>query len=96
MLKSHYDVIVVGAGAAGLSCARLLDEKGLRVLVLEARDRIGGRIHTIRNQLVEAPVELGAEFLHGLSPVVLKHVDALGLSFYDIQDTHFQRRAQRL
>ena len=56
------DVIIVGAGAAGLSCARDLVRGGLRVLVIEARDRIGGRIHTIRDRGV---VEAGAEFVHG-------------------------------
>lgn len=56
------DVIVVGAGASGLSCARDLVHRGLRVLVIEARDRIGGRIHTIRDRGI---VEAGAEFVHG-------------------------------
>lgn len=57
-----WDVIVVGAGASGLSCARDLMHGGLRVLVIEARDRIGGRIHTIRDRGI---VEAGAEFVHG-------------------------------
>jgi monoamine oxidase len=56
------DVIVIGAGAAGLACAQRLAHAGQRVLVLEARDRIGGRIHTIRERGV---VEAGAEFVHG-------------------------------
>jgi phytoene dehydrogenase-like protein len=41
-----YDVIVVGAGASGLGAASTLVDKGKRVLVLEARDRIGGRVHS--------------------------------------------------
>lgn len=57
-----WDVIVVGAGASGLGCARDLVRGGLRVLVIEARDRVGGRIHTIRDRGV---VEAGAEFVHG-------------------------------
>ncbi len=61
-MGDQYDVIVVGAGAAGLAAARLLSDAGKRVLVLEARDRIGGRVHTIRERGV---VEAGAEFIQG-------------------------------
>ena len=41
------DVIVLGAGLAGLNAAMLLEEQGLKVIVLEARDRVGGRVHTL-------------------------------------------------
>jgi polyamine oxidase len=57
------DVIVVGAGIAGLAAARLLSQNGRRVIVLEARDRIGGRIHTDRSLGFAA--ELGASWIHG-------------------------------
>ncbi|GIU92466.1 MAG: amine oxidase [Acidimicrobiia bacterium] len=56
-------VIVVGAGVAGLTAARLLSEAGMDVLVLEARDRVGGRVWTSR--LADATVELGAQWIHG-------------------------------
>jgi len=59
------DVIVIGAGAAGLAAASLLGHSGLSVLTLEARDRIGGRIFTQRDPAFDAPIELGAEFIHG-------------------------------
>jgi monoamine oxidase len=59
------DVVVVGAGAAGLSAARLLTKHGLRCLVLEASSAIGGRIHTLRLPEWQLPIELGAEFVHG-------------------------------
>lgn len=59
------DVVVVGAGAAGLSAARLLTKHGLRCLVLEASGTIGGRIHTLRLPEWQLPIELGAEFVHG-------------------------------
>lgn len=57
-------VIIVGAGAAGLAAAGLLMELGVPVLVLEARDRVGGRVHTVRD-FAATPTELGAEFIHG-------------------------------
>lgn len=58
------DVIVVGAGAAGLAAARALHDAGRRVIVLEARDRIGGRVWT-DHRFGPVPVERGAEFIHG-------------------------------
>ena len=62
--KTDYQVIVIGAGAAGLATARSLQDAGYEVLILEARDRIGGRIQTDYS-FTSHPVELGAEFIHG-------------------------------
>jgi monoamine oxidase len=59
------DVLVIGAGAAGLAAAAELTRAGRSVLILEAKSRIGGRCHTQRLAGVAAPVELGAEFIHG-------------------------------
>lgn len=60
------DVIIIGAGAAGLSAADTLAAAGLRVRILEARDRIGGRVFTLRDLRASLPIELGAEYIHGL------------------------------
>jgi monoamine oxidase len=60
----RYDTIVIGAGAAGLAAAQRLQTAGQTVLVLEARDRIGGRVQTDYD-FAPHPVELGAEFVHG-------------------------------
>jgi len=60
-----HDVIVIGAGAAGLAAAAALTRAGRAVLTVEARDRIGGRCDTRRLPGIAAPVELGAEFIHG-------------------------------
>jgi monoamine oxidase len=59
------DVLVLGAGVAGLAAAADLASKGLRVTVLEARDRPGGRVWTRHVPGCPAPLELGAEFVHG-------------------------------
>lgn len=59
------DVLVLGAGIAGLAAARTLVDKGLRVIVLEARDRIGGRLWT--DSSLGLPLDLGASWIHGVN-----------------------------
>jgi monoamine oxidase len=59
------DVIVIGAGVAGLAASRALTQAGASVAIIEARERLGGRIWTLSDSLSSAPVELGAEFVHG-------------------------------
>jgi len=59
------EVIVIGAGIAGLAAAHELTQAGIKPLVFEARDRIGGRIHTLKDKNDAIPIELGAEFVHG-------------------------------
>jgi monoamine oxidase len=62
-MSASVDVIILGGGVAGLTAARALTAAGARVLLLEARDRLGGRILT--QHTPDGPVELGAEFVHG-------------------------------
>lgn len=62
------DVLIIGAGVAGLAATAKLSQAGMRVLVLEARDRIGGRVLTIHPRTLDVAVELGAEFIHGRPP----------------------------
>jgi monoamine oxidase len=78
------DVVVVGAGIAGLAAARTLAEKGLRVTLLEARDRVGGRIYSVPAAEGGLPVELGAEFIHGLPPELINLVDEAGLTRFEL------------
>lgn len=63
------DVIIIGAGAAGLMAAYELSKAGKQVSVLEGRSRAGGRMYTLDDDL---HTELGAEFVHGDLPVTLQ------------------------
>ena len=73
--------MVVGAGAAGLTAARLLRDAGITVTVLEARDRIGGHLHT--TEIAEATVDLGGAWIHGSSGnPVASFCSAHGLQFH--------------
>jgi monoamine oxidase len=71
-------VIVVGAGAAGLGAARTLKDAGHSPIVLEARDRLGGRAWS-RNDLGPHPVEMGAEFIHGSTGVTWQLLERYSL-----------------
>jgi monoamine oxidase len=70
MARPHLDdIVVIGAGAAGLMAASELARVGKRVTILEARDRCGGRIHPLPAADFGYPAEGGAEFVHGEAPV---------------------------
>lgn len=69
-MSKEIDVLVIGAGAAGITASLQLTQAGLSVLILEARARIGGRMFTIQDKETGAAVELGAEFIHGRSPEI--------------------------
>jgi phytoene dehydrogenase-like protein len=85
------DVLVVGAGVAGLAAARDLADAGLRVRVLEARGRVGGRVHTRRVPGYAAPVELGAEFIHGTPRELFDVADRAGLRLAEATEEHVAR-----
>jgi monoamine oxidase len=70
--EHQIDALVIGAGLAGLACAQRLIADGQRVLVLEARQRIGGRIWTERRQ--GCAIDLGASWLHGVASNPLHRV----------------------
>jgi monoamine oxidase len=76
-MTARPEVLIIGGGVAGLTAARDLSTAGVRVLVLEARDRLGGRVMT--HHTPEGPVELGAEFVHGAFREILGVVEEAGL-----------------
>lgn len=90
--KTH-DVVVIGAGAAGLAAADALARAGRSVLVLEARNRIGGRCWTRRMPGLPVPVELGAEFIHGEAQSTLGLLARAGVPGVD--STRTQRFLER-
>lgn len=82
MSREALDVVVIGAGVAGLAAMRDLDRAGKRVLCLEARDRVGGRIATVHDPRSPMPLELGAEFVHGKPPEIVDIVDSAPSNLY--------------
>lgn len=82
-----HDVIVIGAGAAGLAAAAALTRAGRSVLTVEARARIGGRCDTRRLPGVAVPVELGAEFIHGRPEATLSLLKEAGIPPVDTTRT---------
>jgi len=75
-MKPH--VLILGGGIAGLGAANWLVRNGFAVTVFEAKDRLGGRIHTIHEGTL--PIELAAEFLHGEDKMIRGVINAAGLT----------------
>src|SRR5262245_48988590 len=90
------DIAVVGAGVAGLAAARDLARQGLSVVLLEARERIGGRILTLHDERVPLPIELGAEFLHGETPETDRLLAAGGQVACDVDGESWRAARGRL
>jgi monoamine oxidase len=86
--RKRVDVLVLGAGAAGLAAARDLSQAGLRVTVIEARPRVGGRILTLHDSRAPLPLELGAEFIHGEAPETFSFAQAAGLAVLELPGSH--------
>src|SRR5687768_5962101 len=85
-----FDTIVVGAGAAGLMAARELHRAGKRVCLLEASDRIGGRVMTLYDTNAGIPIELGAEFIHGEAPETVRLLDEARLVSVPVSGEHYR------
>ncbi len=77
-MRANTDVLVIGAGMAGVTAARELTREGFEVTVVEGGDRVGGRLRTIRDFGLD-PVEAGAEFIHGDGAATWPEIRAAGL-----------------
>ena len=78
-----YDALIIGAGAAGLAAAAELAPSGRSVLLLEARDRLGGRAWSLDVPGLAVPVELGAEFIHGRPEATFSLLRKAGMAAVD-------------
>jgi monoamine oxidase len=79
----EYDLVIIGAGAAGLIAAREASRAGLSVAILEARDRVGGRMLAVPDARALAPIQLGAEFVHGRPRVTYGLLREFGATVVD-------------
>jgi monoamine oxidase len=89
-MTSQVDIVVIGAGAAGLSAAWHLKKAGLTIRVIEARDRVGGRVHSVPSP--GYPIELGAEFVHGTSEDIWSIIRDSQATAYEVTDDHLVLR----
>jgi phytoene dehydrogenase-like protein len=83
--RTLYDVIVIGAGYTGLTAARDLATTGHEVLLVEARDRIGGR--TWSSNLGGYPFEMGGTWVHWFQPFVYREIARYGMA-KDLESSH--------
>ncbi|MCY9375144.1 FAD-dependent oxidoreductase [Bacillus sp. T17B1] len=75
--QEQYDVIIIGAGFTGVTAARELSHKGFRTLILEARDRLGGR--TWHDRRLGIDLEMGGTWVHWFQPYVWAEIGRYGL-----------------
>ncbi len=83
-------VLIIGAGIAGLVAARELALAGIPVALLEARDRVGGRIHTLVGASDDLPIELGAEFIHGAENATWDLIRSAKLRTHKLPDRYWK------
>src|SRR5215470_4390657 len=89
MANPSWDVVIIGAGVSGLAAAGQLRKSGMSALVLEARDRVGGRAWTRHEPDLSAPIELGAEFIHGRVPETFELLREVGKAALDTSGAHW-------
>ena len=79
------DILIIGAGASGLAAGYELSLVNKKVAVLEAKDRIGGRIHSIEDERFKQIVETGAEFIHGKLPVTFNLLNKAKIEYHSAE-----------
>jgi choline dehydrogenase-like flavoprotein len=89
-------VIVIGAGVAGLAAATELAASGMSVTILEARNRIGGRVFTQPDPVHQVPIEFGAEFIHGLPPETLQLLQQQNIPIKEVRGDSWCSRGGHL
>jgi monoamine oxidase len=86
------DALIVGGGVSGLAAAREISRAGFLVQLLEARDRLGGRIQTIHDPTSPVPIETGAEFIHGEPEETFSLLRPGGPTALQLPDSHLESR----
>lgn len=87
--ETNYDVIIIGGGFAGLICARELSHRNLRVLIIEGRDRIGGRAFTAEYD--QELFDLGGTAIHWNQPHLWSEITRYGLAITECQGATAER-----
>lgn len=86
-MEKLVDVIIVGAGLSGLSAAYELTQAGKTIAILEARDRIGGRIHTITTEDGRGGFDLGPTWFWGHNRYVIDFLQRFGVDYFEQYET---------
>ena len=96
LAMEKFDVVIIGAGAAGLMAAKILCNARKKVGILEARGRIGGRVHTFMKSGFSKPVEGGGEFIHGNPGLTISLLKQAGIKYYETEGELWQLKNNKL
>lgn len=88
----NYDVAIIGAGASGLMASWEMLQSGKKVIIIEAKDHIGGRAYTINDPAFEIPIETGAEFIHGNLETTQNLLKTAGIKYSAVEGEMWQRK----